>query len=72
MLLKVISVTERGRIELLHFLPSGVVPVLSDEQADQQLSSPLANLVVSCDDGTFGIIQCGVTHSSSLVPLIDG
>ena len=50
----------------------GLFPVLSDEQADQQLSSPLANLVVSCDDGTFGIIQCGVTHSSSLVPLIDG
>ena len=70
MLLKVVSVTERGRIELLHFLPWEVAPVTDDEQSVQNLS-PGANLVVSCDDGTFGILHCGLTQNSSLVPLSD-
>ena len=71
-LLRVCPVTDKGSILALCFLPSGVVPVLSEDEVSLTLSaSSLANLVVSCDDGTFCLLQCGVAHSPSPKPLVD-
>ncbi|KAM7446178.1 oxidoreductase [Porites harrisoni] len=71
-LLRVCPVTDKGSILALCFLPSSVVPVLSEDEVSLTLSaSSLANLVVSCDDGTFCLLQCGVAHSPSPKPLVD-
>ena len=64
--------TDKGTILVLCFLPNGVVPVLSEDGASvTSTTTSYANLVVSCDDGTFCLLQCGVAHSPAPKPLVD-
>jgi len=68
-LLRVCHITDKGKILVLCFLPSGVVPVKSEDGGTTVSSH--ANLVVSCDDGIFCLLQCGVAHVPAPSPLVD-
>ena len=57
---------------MLCFLSSGVVPVLAEDGGSgTSAPSSHANLVVSCDDGSFYLLQCGVAHSPAPKPIVD-
>ncbi|KAJ7385419.1 oxidoreductase, acting on NAD(P)H [Desmophyllum pertusum] len=71
-LLRVCPITDKGKIFVLCFLSSAVVPIMTeDDNAATSTASSYANLVVSCDDGTFCLLQCGVAHSPPEKPLVD-
>lgn len=71
-LLRVCPITDKGNILVLCSLPSAVVPVLSEDGlAVTSKASSLANLVVSCDDGRFCLLQSGVAHAPAPKPLVD-
>lgn len=71
-LLRVCPVTDKGKILVLCFLSSGVVPVMTeDDDTSTSMPSSHTNLIVSCDDGTFCLLQCGVAHSPPAKPLVD-
>lgn len=71
-LLKVCPITEKGRILVLCFLTSneGHITTQGNDLSPSSASS-CANLIVSCDDGTFCLLQCGVALSHSAKPLED-
>ena len=64
--------TDKGQIIVLHLLPSGVVPVIAEEH-ESYTSKPsvVADVIVSCDNGTFCLVQCGVAHSPPPQPMIN-
>lgn len=71
-LLRVYPITEKGRILVLCFLTSdnGLITMQGGDLSPSP-ASPCANLIVSCDDGTFCLLQCGVSLSHSAKPLED-
>ena len=71
-LLRVCPITEKGRILVLCFLTSneGLTTTQGNDLSPSSASS-CANLIVSCDDGTFCLLQCGVALSHSAKPLED-
>jgi len=72
-LLRVYPVTGKGQILVLCFLSSAVVLANNTEGNGTltSMSSSLTNLVVSCDDGTFCLLQCGVALLAPAKPLVD-
>ncbi|XP_029186083.2 WD repeat-containing protein 93-like [Acropora millepora] len=72
-LLQVYPITDKGNILVLCFLPNDVCPVVlkDDEYHITSSTSSLANLVVSCDDGTFCLLQCSVAFTPPPKPLVD-
>ena len=64
--------TDKGQILDLCFLSSAVVLVNTEANGSlTSVSSSLTNLIVSCDDGTFCLLQCGVAESLPAKPLVD-
>ena len=71
-LLRVYPVTDKGQILVLCFLSSAVgLANTEDNGSCTSVSSSLTNLIVSCDDGTFCLLQCGVARSLPAKPLVD-
>ena len=65
-------VTDKGQILVLCFLSSAVgLANTEDNGSFTSVSSSLTNLIVSSDDGTFCLLQCGVAQSLPARPLVD-
>ena len=64
--------TDKGQILDLCFLSSAVVLVNTEDNGPlTSVSSSLANLIASCDEGTFCLLRCGVAQSVTTKPLVD-
>lgn len=71
-LLRVYPVTDKGQILVLCFLSSAVVVANTEGNGTlTSMSTSLTHLVVSCDDGTFCLLQCGVAQLAPAKPLVD-
>ena len=70
-LLRVYPVTDKGQIVVLCFLSSAVGLANTEDNGSFTSVSSRTNLIVSCDDGTFCLLQCGVAQSLLARPLVD-
>ncbi|XP_068740235.1 WD repeat-containing protein 93-like [Montipora capricornis] len=71
-LLRVCPITDKGNILVLCFLPRDVFPVvLQNDDGITFSTSSLAYLVVSCDDGTFCLLQSAVAYTPAPKPIVD-